>query len=82
MDDVITDIEKFYEEEERLEREMVEELIREDPPELRKFKGQVWINMAEYAKARVAYWFRKLDEEEAKKQALAHLKKEPTKQDL
>jgi len=31
MDEVITDIEKFYEEEERLEREMVEELIREDP---------------------------------------------------
>lgn len=79
MDDVITDIEKFYEEEERLEREMVEELIREDPPELRKFKGQVFINMAEYSKARFAYLERKIAEEKAMEQALAQTKKEPTK---
>lgn len=79
MDDVITDIEKFYEEEERLEREWVEQLRKEDPPELRKFKGQVMINMREYNKAMVAYLFRKSDEEKAMEQALAQTKKEPTK---
>lgn len=79
MDDVIIDIEKFYEEQEKMERESSEELRKEDPPELRKFKGQVIINVREYSEAMIAYLFRKSDEEKAMEQALAQTKKEPTK---